>query len=608
MNLLPKALITGVMTFAFLLSAAGAHSTARWYETLANPPAGYHIEDIRQLPEGGFILAGSTPGVHDDLDAWCAKLDFLGNVVWSYRYGGSSKDKFEEVRPLDDGSCFVVGQTYSYGAGDADLWCLLLGPGGNVIWQKTHGGPGFDVGSACDSVAGGGFIVAGTTASYGPGTIMNAWCLRLDGAGNVLWQNAYGRSSFSNAVGIWQAADGRFVLAGSLRSETTNQLWCLKLNTDGSVAWQMVYGGGPPALATGLQQATDGGYVLLGKADLDSFIMKLTANGRVLWVKYISWSEPARPLLTSVQEAPDGGYIACGQVTGSSRDCWLVKLDQTGRIAWQKSIGGPEDEYGGAMRVTTLGGLIVAGSADTTPFAQFVMHASWLGDVCTGYPSQDTMISPEPVGYSAVPATATAAATSSVSAASAAAPASTVVLVNKGCVSPNAPDATGTWTSIGLVRSRLNGTLVVTNGGVLPTGRFTVHVYLSNGIVPPRRVRPVKTLKCAGLPAFGSESFKIRASPGRNHKYIIAVIDAGNTVAEDDETNNTIARRFRQIEAGRTTTMRRARGMQHGPRFTPGLDRPRTCAAMTGLTDSVRVARAGEGENDTWKSNKEETR
>jgi len=72
----------------------------------------------------------------------------------------------------------------------------------------------------------------------------------------------------------------------------------------------------------------------------------------------------------SIQQTSDGGYIVAGfsnsndgNVTGNhgSNDYWVVKLDTTGNILWQKSLGGSNDDYAYSIQQTSDDGYIVAG-------------------------------------------------------------------------------------------------------------------------------------------------------------------------------------------------------------------------------------------------------
>jgi len=121
------------------------------------------------------------------------KLDNMGVVEWQKFYGGTNRDQGYSVQQTADGGYVVAGVTYSYGLwpsnpSDGDAWVLKLNPEGNVIWQKTYGGYGADEVDTAYSIqvtTAGDLIVAGHTVPVGENGMTNAWVLKLDPLGNI---------------------------------------------------------------------------------------------------------------------------------------------------------------------------------------------------------------------------------------------------------------------------------------------------------------------------------------------------------------------------------------------------------------------------------------
>ena len=64
--------------------------------------------------DGGIIVGGNSPGTFDNTsngndDMWITKLDGMGNVLWSKTYGGSDGERLEEVRQTPDGGYILAG-------------------------------------------------------------------------------------------------------------------------------------------------------------------------------------------------------------------------------------------------------------------------------------------------------------------------------------------------------------------------------------------------------------------------------------------------------------------------------------------------------------------
>ncbi|MEW6365105.1 MAG: CARDB domain-containing protein [Acidobacteriota bacterium] len=541
---------------ALLMSAGLAHAAARWAVGIEDPAGQLLLRSMEATSDGGCVLVGERfSGVN--VDAWCGKLDAQGNVSWMWAFGGAVfYDTFTDVCPLADGSYFVTGLTCSYGAGDADLWCLLLGPTGNIIWQKTYGGAGDDYGGSGRALAGGGFIVAGTTESSVSGS-KDTWCLRLDASGNVIWQRAYGGAGVESSQCVRPTSDNGFIVSGvsSTFASPKFQIWCLNLDSSGGVKWQMGYGisQGQPAMNTRIHQTSDGGYIMSATfweagGMGGSRIVKLAATGAVSWQTGFPDTDPAKPWLSDVRQTSDGGYVAAGmlRVGAMGHDAWMAKLNAGGALLWQKSAAGPDQEESVAARVLSDGGFLFAGNnSHGSERSTFVGRTDSMGEIDPSCNPQPSSVVP---AYPALPATPTTAAivdTAVIGVASTAAPSAVPAVVTLHCSSPPAPDLTGSWSNVKFKKKKLNATMVCVNSGSAAAGPFTIKVYFSKKNGTGRKATLVKTVDVPGLGAFGAYSFKVKAKPGTKDKYVIADTDSANAVAEDDEGNNKAAHKFR---------------------------------------------------------------
>ena len=130
-----------------------------------------------------------------------------------------------------------------------------------------------------------GYIVAGSTFSFGVGE-NDAWILRLDNAGNVIWQKVYGGSSWDFAKSIQQDTDGGYVFAGVGASfSSTDGLWVVKLDSEGTIIWEKTYTERRAGNNATIQQTTDGGYIVgtnsAGASYWDFWVLKLNSDGEI---------------------------------------------------------------------------------------------------------------------------------------------------------------------------------------------------------------------------------------------------------------------------------------------------------------------------------------
>ena len=150
------------------------------------------------------------------------------------------------------------------------------------------------------------------------------------------------------------------------------------------IEWQNTIGGNYTDQLYSIQQTTDGGYILGGWSESyisgdktensfggsDYWVVKLDSIGNIQWQNTIGGNSGDG--LYSVQQTTDGGYILGGVSTSNISgdktensqgyiDYWVVKLDASGNIQWQNTIGGNSDDYLTSIQQTTDGGYILGG-------------------------------------------------------------------------------------------------------------------------------------------------------------------------------------------------------------------------------------------------------
>jgi PKD repeat protein len=281
--------------------------------------------------------------------------------------------------------------------GSRDLWVVGLDVSGNLLWQRCLGGSGDDEGYSVQQTADGGYVVAGGTASNDGDVSGNhggrdLWVVGLDGSGNPLWQRCLGGSKDECAQSIQQTADGGYVVAGQATSPdgdvggthgklNYSDYWVVKLDHSGNPSWKRCLGGRYIDEARSIQQTADGGYVVAGYSYSDDgdatgnhgntkdfWVVKLDSSGSLSWQRSLGGFKNEEA--SSVSQTADGGYITAGyteshdsDVIGKhgARDIWVVRLDPTGQLLWQDCLGGSGDEEARSIQ-TIDGGYVVAGA------------------------------------------------------------------------------------------------------------------------------------------------------------------------------------------------------------------------------------------------------
>lgn len=384
---------------------------------------------IQKTNDGGFIVAGyslsSNSGTLTGLinngsyDYWVLKLNNSGNIVWQKLLGGSQSEYANSIQQTSDGGFIIGGHSTSTNSGTLmgltnhgfeDYWIVKLDATGIVLWQKLLGGSFPDFAVSIQETNDSGFIVAGYTYSSNTGTLLglinnggvDCWIIKLDSNGNLVWQKIMGGSSDDYPGDIQQTSNNGFIMTGYSASSNTGTLqgiynnggddyWILKLDEYGNIIWQDLIGGDQSDKAYSGDQTSDGGLIVAGfsfssgmgpppglinNGITDHYILKLDDVGNIMWEKLIGGSQLESAF--SIQQMNEGGYFVSGNSNSSntgnlsgisnngSIDYWVYKLDSAGTIIWQRLLGGSQDETIQSMQITSDGGVILAGTTNSS--------------------------------------------------------------------------------------------------------------------------------------------------------------------------------------------------------------------------------------------------
>lgn len=309
--------------------------------------------DIANTLGGGYIIAGSTVGNDLDVsghhggigaDAWIAKIDGDGNIDWQKCFGGTNGDYAYDIIAASDGGYVFAGMTQS-GDGDVsgihggqDAWVVKMDADGELLWQKSLGGSADEIANSIIQTSDGGFLVLSATPSNDGDVSGNhggsdAWIIKLNGTtGNIEWQKTYGGTLGESANSIFPLTDGKYMVCGSAQS------------TNGDLSGQINRGG------------------------KDAWLFKIDGSGNIEWQKTYggSGSEEAGSIHYTT-----GGYVFSsttnsnnGDVSGNhgSTDTWVVKIDLSGNKIWQKCFGGADGDNALVRLVNPSGQILVVGS------------------------------------------------------------------------------------------------------------------------------------------------------------------------------------------------------------------------------------------------------
>lgn len=322
-------------------------------------------------------------------------------VEWQKSLGGTAGDYGSSVIQTACGGYMMAGQSRSNNGdvsgnhGAFDFWIIKTDISGNTLWQKCLGGSADDSPSSVEQTSDGGYIISGTTASADGdvagihGVVNDIWIVKIDSAGNMIWQKCLGGTGIDEGACIQQTADGGYIIAASVKSNDGDvsgnhgnyDYWVAKLDSAAGIQWQKCLGGTNSDYANSIKQVAGGGYIVAGYSNsgdgdvsgnhggYDAWIVKLDSAGNISWKK--NYGGSGYDQAADIQQTGgDLGYIIAGYTQSSDGDApgnhggndfWLLKIDSLGKILWKKCFGGTANDAAFSVEQLSGGGYIACG-------------------------------------------------------------------------------------------------------------------------------------------------------------------------------------------------------------------------------------------------------
>ncbi len=258
----------------------------------------------------------------------------------------------------------------------AGSWATAWGSDDVETWLKTF--EGVDYGAFFDVTLAGddGLLAVGTT--YHPlttttrGDVLVAM-LTLDG--ELIWEKTYGGDATEQAFRVEATGDGGFLVLAETDSFGAGErdLYLLKLNASGDLAWAETYGGSGTEWANDLIRTSDGGYLLVGETDsfgesFDAYVVKVDESGTVLWETTLGGNDNETGIASLEAENGDllvlVGVSYSGGYEGTRRDSRLFRLDSDGSEIWSALYRADVKQWGNDMVFSLDGGVVIAGISE----------------------------------------------------------------------------------------------------------------------------------------------------------------------------------------------------------------------------------------------------
>lgn len=407
--------------------------------------SGYELTSTANIMGSNvFLAAASNSGISGNktqscrglYDYWVIKTTDNGTILWDKTMGGAytpvtlaGSDIVTSIYTTADGSVLVGGYSNSnisgekteVSRGDFDYWLIKLSASGDMIWDKTLGGDALDYPTVFFELNDGNFLVAGTSYSSASGDKTEVsrgesdiWILKLSPSGGILWQKTIGGNSNDGISKVIQTPDNGFVIASNSSSNISgektedsfglNDYWIIKLDENGTIQWQRTIGGSGLDSISEIITTVDGGFLASGRSNstisglktennrggYDYWLVKLDAFGVVEWQKTIGGN--ADDLPGSIYQCLDNSFIIGGtsfssisgektEETKGNGDAWIIKLDDSGNLQWQKDIGGADDDGLGWVKQLPDGSFLLSGGSNSSDSFDITTTSHGLNDL-----------------------------------------------------------------------------------------------------------------------------------------------------------------------------------------------------------------------------------
>ncbi len=344
---------------------------------------------------GNSFVAGFTDGSlrgsnQGTTDVFIAKYDPAGNPLWTRQIGTKGNDIATGLGVDGLGNLYITGRTTGNlggtNAGSTDIFLMKYDPAGFAIWTRQVGTTGDDEGDGLFvDAAGNAYITGYTGGTLGPSSagLDDAFLLKYDASGKLLWVSQFGTSDYDYGSGIAVDGSGNAYVAGrtagSLAAANAGQFdaFLAKFDPTGKPLWTRQSGTTGLDFGTGVAVDGAGNAYMSGHTrgslfapnlgGYDAFLVKYSASGALRWAR--QFGTPGTDHCYSV--AVDGAGNSC--ITGGTAgnlasanlggaDVFLARYDPAGSRVWITQFGTPGNDYGNAVALDGAGNAFIGGS------------------------------------------------------------------------------------------------------------------------------------------------------------------------------------------------------------------------------------------------------
>lgn len=366
-------LIFFLSTILLLTQAAYAQSeTSTKWKVVLGGQADEICGGMIQSADSCYVVTGGTKSKSNGgYDVYIAKVSRSGKLLWERSHGGSGEDVGVSIRQTEDRGYIIAGRSETRSMGKFDAFLMKTDSVGNVKWKRNFGGAENDYGTVVIPSYEGGYYLGGATESKGAGR-SDVFLVRADSSGKPVWEKTFGGADDDYALSVFQSKELNLMIVGGTRSKGTGGIDAYVVRTDnyGRLLWDNTYGTRGDDYARAVLQSPDGNYILLVSRALypggdsgDVALMKIDRAGRMVWEKaYENLNKDAAQAFTFTNEG-NIAILADDDVTdgAASANATVLFTDSRGSYL-NEAVQLDIENQSAAAIVSEYDGLVIAGT------------------------------------------------------------------------------------------------------------------------------------------------------------------------------------------------------------------------------------------------------
>lgn len=318
-----------------------------------------------------LLIAGDISLAQTQRASYLAAVD---DTARYFTFGGTKTEEFRDVALTSDSGFILVGTTNGYGQGNSSIYVCRANKKGKHLWSSVLGGSNIDKGYSVISLSGDHSLVAGSSNSYGVNGYDGYLC-KLSDQGMVIWQKTIGGTDWDFIYDMLLLPDSSIIVCGETYSNSIggSDAWVLRLDTQGNILWQKNLGGFGDDAFKGISFLGQSIYLCGHRqnSDLDGYLVRLDLSGQLIFEK--SFNFFGEDYFNAITNTNSNELIMCGgsiHTDSVKNEFWIQQCDSNGNPGMALHGISIEDDYLNSILVRSNSDILVTGMKDPGGFGQ----------------------------------------------------------------------------------------------------------------------------------------------------------------------------------------------------------------------------------------------